>query len=215
VCRENPGWGAPRIHGELLKLGIDIGESMVRCRKPPSQNWRTFLDNHLTQLVSIRLVLHWQGGDHTQVEFQKLRSGKHRYAADKELVDIVGALARIEPDVRIAAILNRNQRRTAHGQVWTAARICSLRNYHEIPVYCEGEREARKEMFVGEASDLLGVTSTTVLRLIQLKKLSATQACVGAPWIMRRADVERCKAERDTRATPPTVDSKQLPLEIR
>ena len=58
MCRENPGWGAPRIHGELLKLGIDIGESsvskyMVRGRKPPSQTWRTFLDNHLTQLVSI------------------------------------------------------------------------------------------------------------------------------------------------------------------
>jgi transposase InsO family protein len=58
MCRENPGWGAPRIHGELLKLGFDIGESsvskyMVRGRKPPSQTWRTFLDNHRTQLVSI------------------------------------------------------------------------------------------------------------------------------------------------------------------
>jgi len=58
MCRENPLWGAPRIHGELLKLGIDIGETsvskyMVRGRKPPSQTWRTFLDNHLTQLVSI------------------------------------------------------------------------------------------------------------------------------------------------------------------
>jgi putative transposase len=58
MCRENPGWGAPRIHGELLKLGIEIGESsvskyMVSCRKPPSQTWRTFLENHLTQLVSI------------------------------------------------------------------------------------------------------------------------------------------------------------------
>jgi putative transposase len=58
MCRENPGWGAPRIHGELLKLGIDIGASsvskyMVRCRKPPSQIWRTFLENHAKQLVSI------------------------------------------------------------------------------------------------------------------------------------------------------------------
>jgi putative transposase len=49
MCRENPSWGAPRIHGELLKLGIDIGETsvskyMVRCRKPPSQTWRTFLE---------------------------------------------------------------------------------------------------------------------------------------------------------------------------
>ena len=58
MCRENPRWGAPRIHGELLKLGIDIGQSsvskyMVRCRKPPSQTWRTFLENHAQQLVSI------------------------------------------------------------------------------------------------------------------------------------------------------------------
>jgi transposase InsO family protein len=57
-CWENPSWGAPRIHGELLKLGIDIGESsvskyMVRCRKPPSQTWCTFLQNHTQQLVSI------------------------------------------------------------------------------------------------------------------------------------------------------------------
>src|SRR6201987_1635254 len=58
MCRENPIWGAPRIHGELLKLGINIGESsvskyMVRGRKPPSQTWRTFLENHVAQLVSI------------------------------------------------------------------------------------------------------------------------------------------------------------------
>jgi putative transposase len=48
MSRENPTWGAPRIHGELLKLGIDIGETsmskyMVRGRKPPSQTWRTFV----------------------------------------------------------------------------------------------------------------------------------------------------------------------------
>src|SRR5438309_4651665 len=58
MCRENPGWGAPRIHGELLKLGIEIGETsvskyMVRGRKPPSQTWRTFLENHAKNLVSV------------------------------------------------------------------------------------------------------------------------------------------------------------------
>src|SRR6201990_2556347 len=47
----NPRWGAPRIHGELLKLGVDIGQTsvakyMVRRRDPPSQGWRTFLRNH-------------------------------------------------------------------------------------------------------------------------------------------------------------------------
>jgi putative transposase len=52
MSRNNPRWGAPRVHGELLKLGIGITEPtvakyMVRHRKPPSQTWRTFLDNHL------------------------------------------------------------------------------------------------------------------------------------------------------------------------
>jgi putative transposase len=58
LSRANPLWGAPRIHGELLKLGIDIGETsvskyVVRHRKSPSQTWRTFLDNHVQQLVSV------------------------------------------------------------------------------------------------------------------------------------------------------------------
>ena len=58
MSRNNPRWGAPRIHGELLKLGIEITEPtvakyMVRHRKPPSQTWRTFLDNHLRSLVSL------------------------------------------------------------------------------------------------------------------------------------------------------------------
>jgi putative transposase len=54
----NPLWGAPRIHGELLKLGIQISQTTVakympRRRRPPSQTWRAFLDNHLKNLVSI------------------------------------------------------------------------------------------------------------------------------------------------------------------
>jgi transposase InsO family protein len=58
MTRENPIWGAPRIHGELLKLGIDIGETRVskfmgHRRNPPSQTWGTFLENHVNTTVSI------------------------------------------------------------------------------------------------------------------------------------------------------------------
>jgi putative transposase len=58
MAQANPLWGAPRIHGELLKLGINISERTVsrlmpKNRKPPSQTWRTFLDNHFRELVSI------------------------------------------------------------------------------------------------------------------------------------------------------------------
>ena len=53
----NPRWGAPRIHGELLKLGIDVSQAtvakyIVRSRPSPSQTWRTFLANHVGQIVA-------------------------------------------------------------------------------------------------------------------------------------------------------------------
>lgn len=58
MAAANPLWGAPRIHGELLKLGIDISERTVsrllgRRRRPRSQTWKVFLDNHVKELVSI------------------------------------------------------------------------------------------------------------------------------------------------------------------
>ena len=58
----NPLWGAPRIHGELLKLGIEIGQTsvakyMARRRGPPSQGWKTFLRNHADGVVAMDLVV--------------------------------------------------------------------------------------------------------------------------------------------------------------
>jgi len=62
MSKENPLWGAPRIHGELLKLGFEIAEStvskyMIRHRVPPSQTWRTFLRNHADAIAAIDLCL--------------------------------------------------------------------------------------------------------------------------------------------------------------
>ena len=61
MCRAYPLWGAPRIHGELLKLGIDVSEAsvsgyMIRCPKPPSQTWRTFLENHGGEFFTVPTV---------------------------------------------------------------------------------------------------------------------------------------------------------------
>src|SRR6266403_6236610 len=58
VAHANPLWGAPRIHGELLKLGFEVSQRTVarlmpRRPKPPSQTWRTFLQNHVLDLVSV------------------------------------------------------------------------------------------------------------------------------------------------------------------
>jgi len=62
MSKENPLWGAPRIHDELLKLGFEIAEStvskyMIRRQGPPSQNWRTFLGNHADAIAAIDLCV--------------------------------------------------------------------------------------------------------------------------------------------------------------
>ena len=60
MSRANPLWGAPRIHGELLKLGLTVSQAtvskyMLRPRHPPSQAWRTFLENHAQDLIGLDL----------------------------------------------------------------------------------------------------------------------------------------------------------------
>ena len=59
---ENPLWGTPRIHGELLKLGFAVAQSsvakyMVKRRRPPSQGWRTFLHNHAPNIAAMDLFV--------------------------------------------------------------------------------------------------------------------------------------------------------------
>ena len=62
MCEENPLWGAPRIHGELLKLGFDVAQStvskyMLRRRGSPSQGWKTFLRNHADGIASVDFLI--------------------------------------------------------------------------------------------------------------------------------------------------------------
>jgi hypothetical protein len=59
---ENPLWGAPRIHGELIKLGFELAQSsvakyMVKRRGPPRQGWRTFLHNHAPDIAAMDLFV--------------------------------------------------------------------------------------------------------------------------------------------------------------
>ncbi len=62
MSMENPLWGAPRIHGELLKLGFEVAQSsvakyMVKRRGPPSRGWRTFLRNHAPDIAAMDLFV--------------------------------------------------------------------------------------------------------------------------------------------------------------
>ena len=62
MCEENPLWGTPQIHGQLFKLGFTVAQStvskyMLRGRKPPSQDWKTFLRNHADGIAAVDFLV--------------------------------------------------------------------------------------------------------------------------------------------------------------
>jgi excisionase family DNA binding protein len=139
----------------------------------------------------IHLVLHWQGGDHTELRVKKNRTGQHRWSTDAETEGLIRVLARMMPDKAIAALLNRAGKRTGGQNGWTQSRVCTFRNQHGIAVYRNGERAERGEVTLQEAAARLEVSPMSVLRLIRAGTLPAEQLCKGAPWVIKRADVEK------------------------
>jgi excisionase family DNA binding protein len=163
----------------------------------------------------IRLLLHWEGGDHTEVEIQKNRPGHHRWKTGVEVEQIIRELARVMPDSRIAGLLNRAGKRTAKGLRWHRNHVCVFRNARDIAVYQEGERQARGELTLEEAAEALGVSTMTVRRLIEKKILPARQACIGAPWVIRQVDLNAPSVQSGCTGPSPTGDHRQRILDIQ
>ena len=146
------------------------------------------------------LVIHWQGGDHTEMKVKKNKVGHTRWTIEADIVDLVRVLARQLPDNAIAAILNRCGKVSAHGAAWTRTHVRGLRNSHGIPVYREGERAERGEVTLDEAAEILKVSRATAYRMVIGGVLPAQQLCAGAPWIVRLADLQLDAVRRDAEA---------------
>jgi DNA invertase Pin-like site-specific DNA recombinase len=166
----------------------------------------------------IELIIHWKGGKHTQLVLPRNRTGQHRRSTDRAIVDVVRDLARVQPDEQIARVLNRLGYRTGTGNTWTQYRVTSLRSYHRIPAFDRGT-DRQHTMTAAAAATVLGVSTTTVRRMIKLGLLPATQPVLHAPWTIRREDLERETVQRAVAAIkaggalPRTAEDRQLTLE--
>lgn len=217
--QERPQCISEQQRHTLLALGADLRRLWEHPQSAPQWKKR-ILRTVFTEIVvtadgsEVQMLLHWRGGDHTQLHFDKVRTGQNRFVTDANIVELVHGLARLQPDAMIASILNRIGRRTPHGERWTARSVCSLRHRYEIAVYAPHEWRQRAEVTVDEAAAMLQVSDTTVLKWIRSGHLHATQLCPHAPWVLRQSDVERFKA---TRAQSPSIDAAnaaQLALQI-
>lgn len=214
---------SPEQRAQLLALGADLERAWEHPAASPETRkriLRTVLKEIIVRAADERLELklHWQGGDHSELSVAKNRTGQHRWTTPDEIEELLPELARLLPDQAIAALLNRWGKRTAKGHTWTAARVCAFRSDRRIAIYREGEREERGEMTLEQAAKTLGVCAMTVLRAIRAGVLPAQQLCHGAPWVIRREDLERQavrNAMQSGSVRPLTADPNQISIEFQ
>ena len=180
---------SPEDKEELLALGQDMRSVWDHAASDPQLKKRILRTCVKEIVISISQgivtgVVHWEGGDHSEVRFPKSHTGMHRWKTDLETEGLIRGLARIAPDASIASLLNRLGKKTGKGHSWIRNRVTTFRNDHNIAVYEEGEVEKRGEMFLDQAAAKLGVHKSKIYKSIRQGFLPATQVCQGAPWII-------------------------------
>ena len=154
----------------------------------------------------LQAQVHWKGGEQTQIEVARGKTGLHRYVSDPELVELVRTLAREFSDDQIARILSRKRLQTPKGHAFKPYHVSNVRHSYGIakgpciPVQAEDVYTAE------EAAELLGVHRSTVTRWVEVGLLRGRQITDAAPWRIqvRPADVARLK--------PTDADPTWLPL---
>ncbi len=214
---------SPRQREVLMALGTDLPRAWSH---PSAGNEvrKRILRCVIREIVArvadtrIELVIHWHGGDHTELSVVKNRVGQHRWTTNVEVLTLITQLARQLNDGSIAAPLNRLGHRTGKDNTWTEMRVRSFRCDNQIDAYKAGEREARGESTLEQAAEALGTSKMTVLRLISAGQLAARQACKGAPWVIMAAEVQRLgpRAVGTSSGRGPRTDNpQQISLEFQ
>ena len=134
------------------------------------------------------LVIHWQGGQHSQLRIKKPNTGEHGCRTPEEALAVMRSMAGRWDDEHIAASLNRMGMHTGQGKSWTAKRVGSLRRVHDISAYRSAEKDG-EWLTMSEAAMELGVTNHVIRRLIHDRVLAAEQVVPGAPFQIKAADL--------------------------
>lgn len=135
------------------------------------------------------LTLRWRGGTVTELEVSLPHSNPPRLRTDEDSLALIRRLAPHYPDAVIAGILNRQGRRTVHGERFTAVHVGSLRRYRGIP-RCEppAERPDGELVTIKKAAEILGVAPSTLHRWLTAGIIVGEQLTPGAPWRIRITD---------------------------
>ena len=137
----------------------------------------------------IVLVIHWKGGQHSELCFRKPKTGEHGCQTAEEAIAVMRSMAGRWSDQDIAASLNRMAIPTGQGKTWTAHRVGSLRRVRGIHGYRSAEKDG-EWLTMREAAAKLGVSHHQVRKLIKAGVLVSEQIMPDAPHQIRAADLE-------------------------
>jgi DNA invertase Pin-like site-specific DNA recombinase len=215
IARRPPPLGEPERQ-QLLSLGADLERAWSHPAATPATRKR-ILRTAISEVVVrrdgaiIHAVLHWQGGDHTELHVkQRLNAaGRHNPRIPDDTIALMRELARLMPDRQIARLLNRIGVATGYGNAWTQTRVCGFRNHHEIAGYRNGEWAERGEITLEATAKMIGVCNMTALRMLRRGEIKGRQVCPGAPWAIRTADlVGLTGRKRSDRPLTPNPDQR-------
>ena len=195
IARRPPPLGEPERR-QLIALGADIERAWSHSGATAATRKR-ILRTAISEIIVrrdgaiIHAVLHWQGGDHTELQVkQRLNAaGRHNPRIPDGTIALMSELARLMPDRQIARLLNRIGVETGHGNAWTLERVRGFRKHHEIEGYRDGEWAERGEITLEAAAKIVGVCNMTALRMLRRGEIKGRQVCPGAPWAIKAADL--------------------------
>jgi DNA invertase Pin-like site-specific DNA recombinase len=174
-------WTAPtttdRDRKELLRALLE--EVIVTVNRPEHQA-------HLT--------LRWRGGTLTEVDLSLPRSQPRGLRTDEDTISLLRRLAVHYTDDVIAGILNRQGRKTATGERFTANQVGGLRRYRDIPRFQPPAEPSTAELAtIRKAAKILGINTSTIHRWLNDGFIAGEQITPGAPWQIRITDELRAR----------------------
>lgn len=192
IARRPPPLGQQERE-QLMALGGDLQRAWLHPAATRKRILRTALSEVIVRRdgAIIQAVLHWQGGDHTELKVkQRLNAvGRHNPRIPDDTIALMRDLARLMPDRQIALLLNRIKVATGNGNAWTQERVRGFRKHHKIVCFREEEWTERGEITLDEAAKIIGVCNMTALRMLRRGTITGRQVCPGAPWAIKSADL--------------------------
>jgi DNA invertase Pin-like site-specific DNA recombinase len=140
------------------------------------------------------LLIHWRGGQHSELRVRKPVSGEHSKATSIEADQLIREMATRWSDADIAATLNRLGIPTGQGNTWIGHRVATYRNKSGIPAYTSAANDGRY-LTILAAARKLGVSRYMIRTLIRTGILPARQVVVAAPWQIRAEDLGRSEVQ--------------------